>query len=64
MFEVRHEDDAWDLGVLHTAGHVEGCPLLLGVPTHLVESFEHGQHDHAALSEARVDVLAAMWGVD
>ncbi len=63
MFEVRHKDDAWDLGVLHTAGHVEGSAEELGVRAHLVEFFEAGQHDHAALSEARVGVLAARWGV-
>ena len=63
MFEVRHEDDAWDLGVLHTAGRVEGTAAELGVPAELVEVFEHGQHDHAVLSEARVGVLAARWTV-
>jgi len=64
MFEVRHADDAWDLGVLFTAGHVEGTATELGVHAELVEFFEAGQHDHAALSEARVEQLACRWDVN
>ena len=63
MFEVRHEDDAWDLGVLFTAGHVRGSTAELGVPVELVEFFAMGQHDHAALSESRVEQLACQWDV-
>ena len=63
MFEVRHADDAWELGVLHTASRGEGTATELGVHAELVEFFEAGQHDHAALSEARVEGLAARWTV-
>jgi hypothetical protein len=63
MFEVLHEDDAWDVGVLHKAGLVEGSAEELGVPSELVSHFEHGQHDHRNLSEAQVTRLALRWGL-
>ena len=61
MFEVMHEDDAWDVGALRAAGLVEGSAEELGVPGEFVEYFEAGQHDHAALSDSRVDQLASRW---
>ncbi len=64
MFEVQHEDDAWDLGVLVKAGLLwDVSPADLGVPEHLAEFFVAGKHDHAALSEVRVEQLASQWGV-
>lgn len=63
MFEIMHEDDAWDVGVLSGAGLIEGSASELGIPEELVEFFEHGQHDGANLPESRVHVLAARWQV-
>ena len=63
MFHVAHEDDAWDLGVLHRAGHVTGSAVSLGVPVALVEFFEMGRHDHKNLTDVRVETLALRWDV-
>jgi hypothetical protein len=63
MFEVEHEDDAWDVGVLHAAGLVEGSAEELGVRSELLSHFEHGQHDHRNLSESQVARLALRWGL-
>ena len=63
MFEVEHADDAWDVGVLHKAGLVEGSAEELGVSSELMSHFEHGQHDHRNLSEAQVARLAMRWGL-
>ena len=63
MFEVVHEDDAWDVGVLWGAGLVEGSASELGVPQELEEFFEFGQHDGASLSDARIAQLAMRWQV-
>ena len=63
MFDVQHEDDAWDVGALWGAGFVEGSASELGVPQELEEFFEFGQHDGAALSDARLARLAAQWQV-
>ena len=63
MFEVLHEDDAWDVGVLHKAGLVEGSAEELGVSSELVSHFEHGRHDHRNLSESQVVRLAMRWGL-
>ncbi len=64
MFDVQHEDDAWDVGVLWGAGLVEGSASELGVPEELEEFFEFGQHDGANLSDARVAQLAQRWQVE
>lgn len=63
MFDVQHEDDAWDVGVLWGAGLIEGSASELGVPQELEEFFEFGQHDGASLSDARVSQLALRWQV-
>ena len=63
MFDVQHEDDAWDVGVLWGAGLVEGSASELGVPQELEEFFEFGQDDGAGLSDARVSQLAQRWQV-
>lgn len=68
MFEVQHEDDAWDLGVLKACGFFDSpagsqSAADLGVPVHLVEFFVAGQHDSAALSASRVTQLACRWDV-
>ena len=68
MFEVQHEDDAWELGVLTTGGFFDSpngsqSAKELGVPANLVEFFHAGRHDHHALSQERINVLAIQWGV-
>ncbi len=68
MFEVQHEDDAWDLGVLMADGYFDSpagsqSPEELGIPANLVEFFRAGLHDYRALSSDRVDILAIQWGV-
>jgi len=63
MFEVRHEDDAWDLGVLFVNDFVDGSGPELGVPAHLQQFFNAGCSDASALSEERVEILAMRWGV-
>ena len=64
MFDVQHEDDAWDVGVLWGAGLIDGSASELGIPQELEEFFEYGQHDGANVPESRVLVLAARWQVD
>lgn len=61
-FNVRHEDDAWELGVCHAAGELEGTAESLGVPAHLVEFFEAGKADHKNLSQDRIDQFVCQWG--
>ena len=63
MFEVQHEDDAWDLGVLFVNDFVDGSGSELGVPEHLQKFFAAGCHDARNLSEERVQQLAMRWGV-
>jgi len=63
MFEVRHEDDAWELGVLFVHDFVDGSGPELGVPEHLQRFFNAGCSDASNLSDARVDQLASQWGV-
>ena len=63
MFEVRHEDDAWELGVLFVNDFVHGSGPELGVPEHLQKFFNAGCSDASNLSDARVDQLASQWGV-
>tara|TARA_A100001011_G_C13601734_1_gene552360 strand:- start:91 stop:300 length:210 start_codon:yes stop_codon:yes gene_type:complete len=68
MFDVEHEDDAWELGVLKARGFFDSpngskSAEELGVPSTLVEFFEAGLHDHHALSEERVFKFACQWEV-
>jgi len=68
VFEVQHEDDAWEIGVLKARGFFDSpvgsqSAESLGVPDSLVEFFDAGLHDHRALSDNRVDILACQWGV-
>ena len=63
MFEVMHEDDAWDLGVLFVNDFVDGSGPELGVPEHLQQFFNAGCSDASNLSEERVEILALRWGV-
>jgi len=63
MFEVRYRDDAWDLGVLHTAGFITGTVDDLGVPSDLTWIFNEGRSAYTTLSEDRVDILACQRGV-
>ena len=63
MFEVRHEDDAWELGVLFVHDFVDGSGPELGVPENLQRFFNAGCSDASNLSDARVDQLASQWGV-
>ena len=63
MFEVRHEDDAWELGVLFVHDFVDGSGPELGVPEHLQRCFNAGCSDASNLSDSRVDQLANQWGV-
>ncbi len=63
MFDVQHEDDAWELGVLFVNDFVDGSGPELGVPAHLQEFFNAGCSDASNLSEARVQHFANQWGV-
>ena len=63
MFEVRHEDDAWELGVLFVNDFIQGSGPELGVPEHLLQFFSAGTSDASNLSDDRVDQLASQWGV-
>ena len=63
MFEVKHEDDAWELGVLLARGFVSGSTEELGVPEPLEKFFFAGCHDHHALSDERVENIAMGWGL-
>ena len=69
MFEVQHEDDACELGVLKARGFFDSpagsqSAKELGVPAGLVEFFDAGLHDHQALSDERVFKFATQWEVD
>jgi len=68
MFEVEHEDDAWELGVLKAHGFFDSpngsqSAEELGVPSNLVEFFDAGCSDHNNLSDLRVESLALSWGL-
>lgn len=68
MFEVRHEDDAWELGVLKACGFFDSpngsqSAPELGVPNGLVKFFDAGRADHNNLSDLRVESLALGWGL-
>ncbi len=63
MFEVRHEDDAWELGVLFVNDFIDGSGPELGVPEHLQKFFNAGCSDASNLSEERVFKFACQWGV-
>ena len=64
MFDVEHEDDAWELGVLFVNDFVDGSSPELGVPAHLQEFFNAGCSDARNLSEERVFQFACQWGVN
>ena len=64
MFDVEHEDDAWELGVLSVNKFVVGTGPELGVPAHLQEFFNAGCSDARNLSEERVFQFACQWGVN
>ena len=64
MFEVQHEDDAWELGVLFVNDFIDGSGPELGVPECLQKFFNAGCHDARNLSEERVFKFAVQWGVD
>lgn len=64
MFDVEHEDDAWELGVLFANNFVGGSGPELGVPAHLQEFFNAGCSDARNLSEQRVFQFACQWGVN
>ena len=63
MFDVEHEDDAWDLGVLYDHDFNDGSAAELGVPDHLLEFFRAGCSDASALSAERIEQLACRWGI-
>ena len=63
MFEVRHADDAWELGVLFAAGFIDGCFTVIGIPDHLQEIFNAGRSDAGNLSEERIEKFANEWDV-
>ena len=63
MFDVQHEDDAWEIGVLFVNDFVDGSGSELGVPANLQEFFNAGCSDASNLSEERVFQLASQWGV-
>ena len=64
MFDVQHEDDAWELGVLSAAGFIDGTfPDLVGIPDHLREFFNAGRSDASNLSKERVEKFAIQWDV-
>ena len=64
MFEVRHADDAWELGVLCAAGFIDGTfPDHIGIPDHLKEIFNAGRSDASNLSKERIDKFANEWDV-
>jgi len=63
MFDVQHEDDAWELGVLFVNDFIHGSGPELGVPERLQKFFNAGCSDASNLSEERVFKLACQWGV-
>ncbi len=64
MFDVEHEDDAWELGVLFVNDFVDVSGPELGVPAHLQAFFNAGCSDARNLSEERVFQFACQWGVN
>tara|TARA_B100000700_G_scaffold209228_1_gene230002 strand:+ start:361 stop:570 length:210 start_codon:yes stop_codon:yes gene_type:complete len=65
MFEVEHEDDAWELGVLNARfffGDLQAAQTL-GVGYDLRHAFQAGMHDHCNLTEERILKFACAWGV-
>ena len=64
MFDVEHEDDAWELGVLFVNDFVDGSGPELGVPAHLQAFFNAGCSDARNLSRERVFQFAFKWGVN
>ena len=64
MFEVRHEDDAWELGVLYVNDFIDGSGRELGVPDHLQKFFNAGCSDASNLTEERVFQLACRRNVN
>ena len=68
MFDVEHEDDAWELGVLKACGFFDSpsgslSAKDLGVSASLVEFFEAGCSDARNLSDVRVFKFACQWEV-
>ena len=66
MFEVRHEDDAWEIGVLNARfffGDLKDAQEL-GVGFDLRSAFQAGMHDHCNLTAERVQHFADQWGVE
>ena len=68
MFDVQHEDDAWELGTLKACGFFDSpsgsrSAKELGVPDNLVEFFNAGCSDASNLSDERVFKFACQWGV-
>ena len=60
MYEeiLYSQDDAWELGVLHAAGHA-GCELVEGHAYH--EYWLAGIHDRNNLTLSRIEQLATLW---
>ena len=63
MFEVKHEDDAWELGVLFVNDFIDGSGPELGVPAELQKFFNAGCSDASNLAPERVFQLACRWDV-
>lgn len=63
MFDVQHEDDAWELGVLFVNDFIHGSGPELGVPEHLQKFFNAGCSDARNLSDLRVEQIAMSWGL-
>jgi len=63
MFKIKHEDDAWELGVLFARGWVSSTAEELNVPEPLEKFFFAGCHDHHNLSDERVENIAMGWGL-
>ena len=59
VFEVRHKDDAWELGVLHAAGFKVDVVL----KDQLLKAYETGRHDSKVVAGNRIEKFAALWGV-
>jgi len=69
MFDVKHEDDAWELGVLKACGFFDSpggsqSAEALGVPADLASFFNAGMHDHKNLADVRIEQFANQWGVN
>ena len=65
MFDVEHEDDAWEIGVLNARfffGDLKDAQEL-GVGFDLRHAFQAGMHDHCNLTDERVLHFADQWGV-